>query len=246
MDREIINIKDSDELSWELPSNGNKVIIEITERSKDKRTKGGIYACVVDDVVYAEGDGSHEADVAEVWGIVRGVPPSLYYDGSSDSNLPWETTLQIKVGDMVWFDYFASVNCTVLESESKVYYVIDYCDIFVAKRGDEIIPLNGYCLCEPIEVEHKSQFAVNVGEKYRKDKAIVRYLAEPNKRYRKNDALYGTYNNDILDVKEGDTVILRSMGTRYKPYFLERLDLIATFSEQPYYVIQRRMMELVL
>ena len=242
MERRIIRRKESEIDSMKLPPNGNMVIIEITERSKDKVTKGGIYVGFNEDVIYAEGDGSHAADVAEVWGVVHRAPASLYYKEKDNNSMPWETTVQIQEGDMVWFDYFESVNCDVLLYGDRVFYVIPYRDLYVAKRGKEIIPLNGYCLCEPIEVEHKSKFAVNIGDKYRHDRVVVRYLAEPNKRYQPNDAIYGTYNNDDIGLVEGDIVLLRQ---RCPLILLERLDTIATFSEQPYFVIQRRNMQIV-
>lgn len=242
MDRRIIKIKESDISQWSIACDVNKVIIEITERSKDKKTKGGIILGYNEDLVYAEGDGSHEADVAEVWGIVRAVPDKLHYDGKRQ-DMPWETEIEIKPADMVWFDYFASVNCDVLVSDERAFYVINYCDLYVAKRGEEIIPLNGYCLCEPIKVKHESKYAVNIGEKYVHDRVKIAHLATPNKRYQDNDAVYGTYNSDIIDVKVGDEILLRH---NYKPYVIERLEETATFSDDPLYVIQRRRMELKL
>ncbi len=151
--------------------------------------------------------------------------------------------MQLQVGDTVWFEYLASVNCEVLLCGNRRFYIIDYRDLYVAKRGDKVIPLNGYCLCEPIKEEYESEFAKGVTDKFRTDRTVVRYLARPNDGYLPNDAVYGTYYSDNIDVKEGDVVSLRH---NFPLYLLERLDMIATFSDEPYYVVQRRYMEIVI
>jgi len=243
MERRTTKIKKTDLDGMTIPYGSNDVIIKITERSKDKRTKGGIYVGYNEDAVYAEGEESHAADVAEVWGEVFRRPKKLFYSKGDSDSMPWDTDIEIQEGDAVWFDYYESVNCDVLECGDDVFYVIPYRDLYVVRRGDKIIPLNGYCLCEPIEVTHDSELAINIGAKYRTDKAIVRHRGTPNKRYQPTDAIVGTYNNDDIGVSEGDTVLLRH---NFTPYFLERLESIATFSEQPYYVIQRRHMQIVL
>ncbi len=239
--RSIIKIKESDIGQWKLPPDGQQVIIEITERTEDKKTKGGLMVGHNADDVYAEGDSSHKADVAEVWGTIMAVPTDLHYHRSR-LDTPWDTDVEVQIGDTVWFDYFGSVNCTVLMAGERMFYMISYYDLYVAKRGDTIIPLNGYCLCEPLEVDNPSKFAINIGDDHRKDRTRVKYLGKPNKSYLKNDRDYGTYNNDKIDVKSGDIVILRKDCPLY---YLERVDMIATFSDSPYYVIQRRRFEMV-
>lgn len=243
MDRKIINIKEEDIGNWNIPIPSNGVIVEITERSIDKVTKGGIYIGHHEDVVFAEGEGSHEADVAEVWGTLVAQPEELYYNKSYTDYMPWETAIETKPGDTVWFEYMASVNCDVLVWGKRRFYVLKYSDLYVAKRGEEIIPLNGFCLCEPIKEFHDSKLAEGVTDRYRTDVAIVRHIGRPNDNYLPTDNLYGTYFNDKIDVQEGDEVILRR---GYPLSLLERLDGIATFSDQPYYVIQRRFMEMVI
>ena len=241
MDRRITRIKDEDIGKWRITPNSNNVIIEITERSEDKTTKGGIYVGYNKDVVYGEGDGSHEADVAEVWGIVMATPPSLYYNPkNSNQGMPWETSIEIKEGDMVWFDYFASVNCDVLKSKDRMFYVINYSDIYVGKRGDRVIPLNGYCLCVPVEKEVESELARGIGDEHEKGKVKVVCLGRPNDHYPSYQH-EPTYYSDRINIREGDVVLLRR---NYKPYLLERMGEISTFGQEVY-VVQRRFMEMV-
>ena len=241
MDRRIIKVTDKDISNWRIPSDSNNVIIEITERTKDKITKGGVYVGHNEDVIYAEGEGSHEADVAEVWGTVAVVPDKLFFDKKYNDAMPWDTDMEVRVGDMVWFDYLASVNCDVLQTAGRTFYVIHYEDLYVAKRAGEIIPLNGYCLCEKIKRPKQGDF--DITDKYYGDRVKVTYKGKPNRAYRHNDNIYGTYNNDDIGITEGSVVLLRR---NFTPYRLERLEGISTFSDTPYYVIQRRNMQMVL
>jgi hypothetical protein len=242
MDRSKTKIPKTHIGNWRIPSESNIVIIEITEATKDKVTKSGIHIGFSDDVVYAEGDESHEADVAEVWGYVAGLPSKLYFNRKDVTSMPWDTEMELRIGDMVWFNYFASVNCDELVCGDRRFYAISYQDLYVAKRKDEIIPLNGYCLCEPVRIDYESDLAEGVVEHYEKNKVVVRHLGQPNKRYFTGGGRQ-TYHNDIIDVKEGDTVLLRK---NYPLNKIERLDAISTFSDKTYYAIQRRFMEIVL
>lgn len=242
MDRRTINIPEKDIDKIKLPPDGNNVIIEITERSKDKKTIGGVLVGFNEDVVYAEGLGSHAADVAESWGTVFKAPEELYYRERLYSSMPWKTEIEIKEGDTVWFSYYESVNCDVMLCGDRTFYVIPYQNLYVAKRDNEIITLNGYCLCEPIPDINDSPYAIDTRE-YKKDRVIIRYKGGPNDAYQPNDVTYGTYNNDDIEIEVGDEVLLRH---NCPLVFLERLQGIATFSKEPYYVVQRRRMEMVL
>ena len=243
MQRNIININPEDIGRWEIPSNCNHVIVEITEATKDKRTKGGIYLGFDDDVTHAEGDRSHEAEVAEVWGYVAAVPRGLYFDKRDPLSMPWDTEVEVQVGDKVWFNYFASVNCNVMVCGDRRFFVIPYNELTVAKRGERIITLNGYCLCEAIRKDYSNDLAKGVVEHYEKDKVVIRHLGRPNKAYFSGSVDMKTYHSDNIDVQEGDTVLLRKGLPLVK---LENLDIIATFSDKPLYVIQRRYMNMVL
>ena len=61
------------------------------------------------DTKYMHGVGSHMADGARVIGIVEKVPPGLLPDGDI---LSWETSMDLEVGDTVWFDYMDGLHAT--------------------------------------------------------------------------------------------------------------------------------------
>jgi hypothetical protein len=48
--------------------------------------------------------------------------------------MPWETKVEVQVGDMVWFDYYHGKYCSFIQVEDKMYRMINYRYLIVAKR----------------------------------------------------------------------------------------------------------------
>ena len=78
-------------------------------------------------------------------------------EGLNQNLMNWGTINEVMVGDEVVFSYVAAMHCwfdeperTLMDEDDTMYFVIDYEDLFVAKRNGKIIPLNGYVLCEPV------------------------------------------------------------------------------------------------
>lgn len=76
------------------------------------------------------------------------------------SRMPWKTFCEIKKGDYVVFSFESSINALqddtsrlYIDEKQDVYIIIDYEDLFVAKRNGKVIPLNGYVLCKPLPIE---------------------------------------------------------------------------------------------
>ena len=100
-----------------------------------------------------------------VWGRVMAVPEELFFweaikehsIGCEDYvqvSMPWRTELEVRVGDVVLFDYLAAINedC-MIESPGKKqpYYVMGYDQLIgrLRKGEDEsLYPLNGYAFME--------------------------------------------------------------------------------------------------
>jgi len=107
---------------------------------------------------------------ASVYGVVEQMPEKIIYklskSGEAKGNsMQWDTDLEVEVGDTVWFSFTEVMyNLGVdfdkgnkmddkkyfREDNGDIVMCVDYSQCFVAKRGDEIICLNGYCLIEPI------------------------------------------------------------------------------------------------
>jgi hypothetical protein len=167
-----------------LLSKNNQVLVRIDVHNIDERTPHGIYTNPDQDW--------RKAAHADRIGFVVKVPDSLYYaDNRFDDSgkliftdelsMPWKTEMQLKLGDQIWFDYLTSLNCTIFYCEGIQYKLIKYDDIYLAKRGDDIIMLNGYCLFTPIYKEYKIEVLEKEIDPMR---GIVARVGQPNKEYR--------------------------------------------------------------
>jgi co-chaperonin GroES (HSP10) len=182
-------------------------------------------------------------DYVPVIGKIRVNPLSLYYDRkdkAAQRSVEWLQDIETAVGDIVWFNYMYSIDNGILlytredidNKINRVYLMIPYDKLYLAKRGDEVIMLNGYILIKPDIVEtFKSDYLITpeLCSKYSDIRGIVtKYIGKPNKEYiseMKDD--YG------IDVKEGDKVLLEPYNIFLEDkYFLK-------FDGNEYYVVQR-------
>lgn len=146
----------------------NKVLIEITEKNEDRKTKSGI---ILVSPTYRNIERTSANPVDEVdwvlsqnanrYGVVRQVPKQL----KRYRNHLWQTTVEVQEGDLVWFDFLTAENCDMIKTDTSLYYLMDYFELYVVKRGEDIICLNGYCLFETVEDEVKSKLAIKTGRK---------------------------------------------------------------------------------
>ena len=223
------------------PDIGNHVLVEVFFSVEGLETKSGVIVGFNTDAVYAEGTESHAADLTEVYGRVVRTPKKLAYSRKDPNGMSWKTVVEIEEGDYVWFNFFISRNCSEVIIGERLLKAIPYEDLFVARKGSmtgEIIPLNGYCLLEPIPEKAISVFDVLSEHKVDKTKAIVRYIGKPIEEYQT------PMNGDMDDVQPGD---LAYFTKGFIPYMLERKQFLAAFDgDVQYYVTQRRRLSLVL
>ena len=50
----------------------------------------------------------------------------------------WDTDIEVEEGDLVWFDYLAGIECNQVECKGKLYYILPYHTLYVAKRKKRI------------------------------------------------------------------------------------------------------------
>lgn len=130
--------------------------------------------------------------------------------------------VEIEVGDRVWFNYlvWADMSDTqrtfYCDKTKKLIICVRYDKLIMAKRNDEFIPLNGYCILEQLyeEVDENGMRPdgtyVSIKDPIRM-KAIVRYVGTPPDRY-------FSYNEPIagpVDISVGDEVVYN--GSRNAP-----------------------------
>ena len=219
----------------------NSVIVEIENWKEEVRTKSGVVIGFNSDVLYGEGEGSHIADVARVYGRVVKQPLRIYFHPTRNDSPPWHPRLETMIGDYVWYNPLVAVNCEELLVGERLYKVIPYQDLFVARRGGmdgEIIPLNGFCVLQTMTLEAQSRFDVISKLGVDKSRGRVLCVGQPNIAYQ------NVVNADHDDVQEGDIAVFDS---RIIPAYLERNEFNMNFSDsEKVFVVQRHRISLIL
>lgn len=95
---------------------------------------------------------------AAITGTVIAVCDKLHFNtipGQSHS-LDWDTDMEVQPGDYVISYYLSSVNAMAgdgrvfMDELKHKYIILKYDKIFAARRGDTVIPVNGFNLLTPI------------------------------------------------------------------------------------------------
>lgn len=146
-------------------------------------------------------------------GVATHTPDKVKYDTVEDCEM------QIQVGDVVIY-HFLEAERKERITDDKNEIRVHYSRIFTVVRNGNIIPINGWILCQPIQKTLKSDFLhiPSVGKTEYENYAIAKYISKPTKRYlAKNadgtehyirdteypdilpgDKLYLTKNSDVL------------------------------------------------
>lgn len=208
----------------------NHIIVRIDP--KEITTPTGIKLDFNDDVLYAEGTDSHVANMSTVMGTIIKQPEKLYFNPHDANSMSWECEdIETEISDTVWSHPLNVRNADEVMVDGVVYQSWCAEDIFCAKRGDKVIPLNGHLIMEPVYKPKLSELDPLPPE-LDKERAIVRFCGTPNKRYRAKDVV------DIIDVKPGDTAII---DKNTYIIWLERFAPNANFDNgKMYYCIQRK------
>lgn len=218
-----IRLKDISEMKRVL---NNKVLVKTHYKSTDARTEGGIYKIAPSETDWRPAD--HTNRISEV--VLT--PDSLFYsEVTKDWNsMPWDTDMELQKGDLVWHDFLAAHNCPIATTDQQPdeeYKLLPYQDIYLVKRGEEFICLNGFVLCEEVFDEPtKFETAKKLNPKFGK----VAYLGKPNRAYRQSKS-----SDDNIDIKVGDVIIKRKKDIHI---LLESADHQQL--DKPLFIIQRR------
>ncbi len=236
MERHRIKLSQEEFDKGKIPS--NHIAVELLRLEKDAVTKGGIYAGFLEDVTWEKDGESHPADIASIIGRVVKLPEKLYYNEEDIHNsFPWDTDIELEVGDMAWWNFIETLNTNEIQIGNKVLRFIPYQDCYCAKRqdkllGEQVIMLNGYVLLEPIPLARLSELDHISQDKFYNDRGIVRYIGNANRAYvNKNYS-----DNPWIEV--GQTAYLMP---GYTPFFLERQKAFSIFNgDKLYFCVQNR------
>lgn len=146
------------------------------------------------------------------------------------NKMPWETTNEIQSGDYCVFSFESAVYAldeahgrVLLDEDNEAYLLIDYEDIFCVRRGETIIPVNGYLLVSPIEEKQLSDSFTIVRENNNSTKCgLVEYIGTPNKRY----FFSGVPRDDVSDfddeISVGDVIVFNANSDLPLEYSLHK------------------------
>ena len=218
---EYIRLKDINEMKRVL---NNRVLVKTRQRVTEERTASGIYKIAPSEVDWRPAE--HTNRISEV--VL--VPDRLFYSEAPKDwdSMPWDTDMELQKGDIVWHDFLAAHNCPVATTDlqpDEEYKLLSYQDIYLAKRGEELICLNGYVLCEEVWEE-----SLLIERSVNKKLGKVALLGNPNRSYRQSKQ-----SDEGVDIKVGDVIIKRRKDIHI---LLESED--HRVLDKPYFRIQRR------
>jgi co-chaperonin GroES (HSP10) len=144
--------------------------------------------------------------------VVR-VPDKLTFWDTDKTGITWKTTMDVKVGDVVWFYGITSHSSEKITFEGKKYIFVRYDDLYIAKRDNDIICLNGNVLMKPL---YKTVKALA----YEKEE-VDTVFAEIYKVGKINLSYQNETMMDDPDLRVGMKAFIFGMAVRYlemKPY----------------------------
>lgn len=149
-----------------------------------------------------------------VTGTVVQLPESLIFNRRKGYLCQkFDTEIELQVGDRIIFHYLAvhaakkQYDPYLLKDVPKDHTLIPYDQIFVAIRGTEVIPINGYLLVEPVDEEVKTNLEIpDSAKKKATVRGIIRYMGKPVNGYRD----FPDVGPDTDEVKVGDEVFYRA------------------------------------
>ena len=220
---------------------GNNILIKLDKTNESIKFKDG-------SEIYLDTSFDPEKH-ATVTGEVFGLPKKLFYSGKPNLGMPWDTPLEVKMGDRVVLYYLAVVNCfrpesykAIIEGEDR-YIVVTYQNIYAIVRDGQLIPVNGYCLIEPMEnpekirtkerMEKAGLISLDLNKKSNKDVVYgkVAHCGVPNEEY-----VDAHHTDNGVDIEVDDIVVLKRISDIPLEYDLHaKID-----GGRKYWRIQRR------
>jgi hypothetical protein len=165
------------------------------------------------------------------------IPNSRRLLNAQGAAITWHTECEIKSGDMVWVQLKAgqSAHKVQFDDDPEVYFLINYSSMFVAQRRrthvewgkkvenvikkDEVlwdvIPLNGYIICETVEAQKpKTNLILPEIKKEYDPRLRVKYVGKPAKYYLGLNDIGHFYKKkgDTTKFKSGDLIYPRQSG----------------------------------
>lgn len=183
----------------------NYVLCKKIQDNFEKRTKGGLFKAAR---VYNR-DQYLPQNVERIFQVVA-LPDKI-----EDQSPFWKTPIDIKIGDIVYVEYFESLNSKVIVTKENEYRFIRYFKIITIKRDDKLIPINGYILFTRIPLTIKTDLIIPETVKGQLDPryGIVEFTSPPIEYYFKEDK----ENDKDVEIEVGDKVIFVMPIEKFAP-----------------------------
>lgn len=214
-----------------LKLNPNWVLIKIDDSNE--------YIKLKDFKLFLDVSFEPEKNAQTIGTVIRTSP--IFYSRKNIGSNPWKVPMELQEGDRVIFHFMAAKaaikegRCLVEDGEK--YIIIPYDRLFVALRGDDVIPLNGIILIEPEFTGLKSDFIYipESTQQVSRIKGVVKYLGAIVDEYRE----YQNMGGDLDEVKVGDTVMFTDINAiplqwehhsvlKKTLYRMHRMDILCT------------------
>jgi co-chaperonin GroES (HSP10) len=147
-------------------------------------------------------------------GVVEAVCEKLLYDPKNPSSALYKVPIEVKVGDRIIFDYKAEDTLRKDFAPINGCYPLRYDSIYVAIRGQEVIPVNGIVIVEADDatVDEQVQAVLKAGlettldikSMKSKQYGTIRYIGSPVEQYAQ--AFDQDFYEPDADLKVGDRI----------------------------------------
>lgn len=166
---------------------------------------------------------SANSDMLSFSGTIINMCQTLRYEEGTNHTMLWDVDIELKTGDKVWYNPLCNIEAHPkskqnphgeargFEEDGEYYMFVHYQDIFVAKRGDDIICPNGFILAEPVKDSKESKIILINGQKSFKNRCVIRHIGCPVKEYKFGKEFEGVAPDD-MSIKPGDEVLITPNG----------------------------------
>ena len=146
-------------------------------------------------------------------GVVVNVPEKLYFGRNQSNTNEYDVDMELQVGDTIVFHFLTYQTCIdrkwFMVLDNELYLMVKYDCIFIARRKDKVIPINGWVVVEPLveTIETTIELPDHIKNKSSLTKGIVKYLGSPVRNYSWDFDHKSKYGADTDEIKVGDTVM---------------------------------------
>lgn len=163
------------------------------------------------------------------------IPNSRRLLNAQGATMTWVTECEIQKGDVVWVQLKSGQKAIKVKRDGEILFLVNYANLFVAQRrklshewGEnvkntlkkdeaifDVIPLNGYIICETMETQYNTNLIVPQQSRRVKDSRIrIMYVGKPVTHYIGLNDVGRFYKQkaDSTDLKTGDVIYPRQSG----------------------------------